>query len=60
MAQKMSETWVIKHKCHNHSKKCKSIDLYEIAEPVSLEDIHPHPKVKAVAPGGLWEWLTQR
>jgi hypothetical protein len=34
--------------------------LYEIAEPVSWEDIHPHPKVKAIAPDDLWEWLTTR
>ena len=34
--------------------------MYEIAEPVSLEDIHVHPKVKAIAPNDLWEWLTKR
>jgi hypothetical protein len=34
--------------------------LYEIAEPVSLEDIHVHPKVKAIAPNDPWEWLTKR
>jgi len=34
--------------------------LYEVAEPVSLEEIYVHPKVKAVAPNAPWEWLTKR
>ena len=34
--------------------------LYEVAEPVSLEDIYVHPKINEISPNDLWEWLTKR
>ena len=34
--------------------------LYEVAEPVALEDIYVHPSVEATIPDDPWEWLTKR
>jgi hypothetical protein len=34
--------------------------LYEIAEPVSMEDIYVHPHINIVNPDDKWEWLTKK
>ena len=34
--------------------------LYEIDEPVSMEDIYIHPHISIVNPNDKWEWLTKR
>lgn len=58
---------------HRPTKLCVSDDgeishngekngyLYEIAEPVSLEDIYVHPALlESAAPDDHWEWLTKK